>query len=138
MMGALLLFLGKDLHLFTMTFQLLKEVVHAVLDVGKRVGGAHVLLHVGHGRADLLSGSTRLLHLAQHVTQLLNLVLVFSQQGILRIFVDSGFVLDLFGAISVPESTEGFIIVVVSWRQGGNHYGLSVAAKGVFQEACEL
>lgn len=101
-MGALLLFLGKDLHLFTMTFQLLKELVHAVLDVGKRVVCCHLLLHVGHSRADLLSGGTRLLHLAQHVAQLLNLVLVFSQQGIFRIFVDSGFVLDLFGSVSVP------------------------------------
>lgn len=49
----------------------------------------------------------------QFFFQVLYLLLKLSQQSVLGIFVDSGFVLDVFSSVSVAQGANGLIVVVV-------------------------
>lgn len=65
----------------------------------------------------------------QHGLQLLDLLLVLSQKGILLILVDLGFVLDVLGTVGITERAQGLIVVVVRGRQTGHHQSFGVASQ---------
>ena len=47
----------------------------------------------------------------------------------LRIFIDARLVPDVLGSVGVAQRADGFIVVVVSRADVGNHHCLSVATK---------
>ena len=75
--------------------------------------------------------SRSLLKHLERLPQFLDLIRILSKQGVLRILVDLGLVLDVLGSSCISKGGQCLIIVVVSGRQGGNHDGLSVSTEGV-------
>ncbi len=57
----------------------------------------------------------------------------YSQVAYLRVFIDARLVLDVLGSVGIPQRADGFVQVVVSWPNVGNHDCLGVAAKRVLQ-----
>jgi len=60
-----------------------------------------------------------------------DLVTEFPDHCVLRILVDLGFILNVFGARSVSKSGKGFLCVVVGGSDSRNHDGLRVTTEGV-------
>ena len=97
---------------------------------------------------DLLAQDTVLLHdlrrvhaLLDHqelLTQLLDLVLVLTQEGVLRVLIDTGLVQNVLGAGSVTEGVHSLVIVVVCRAHVGNHNCFRVTTKGVLEETGKL
>ena len=53
----------------------------------------------------------------------------------LRVLVNLGFVLDILGAVSVTQSGDGFVIVVVRRTAVGTHHSLGIPPEGVLQQS---
>lgn len=58
--------------------------------------------------------------LLQLPPELLDFLLILPQQGILRIFIDSGIVLDVLGPVGIPQGADGLVEVIVRWADVGN------------------
>lgn len=56
----------------------------------------------------------------QLFTEFFDLLLELSQQCVLWILIDLGLVLDILSSVGVAESTNGLIVVVISWSYVGN------------------
>lgn len=55
------------------------------------------------------------LRLLDDLAQLLNLILILFEKGILRILIHSRLVLDVLGAGCVSERRQSFLVIVISW-----------------------
>ena len=67
-------------------------------------------------------------------------LLTYSPVAHLGVFIDARLVLDVLGSVGVPQRAYGFVKVVVSWPNVGNHHCLGVASKRVLHSsvsACE-
>ena len=51
----------------------------------------------------------------QFFLELFNFLLKLAQQCILGVHINSGLILDIFGTVSITESADGFIVVVICW-----------------------
>jgi len=58
-------------------------------------------------------------------------VLTYSPVAYLGVFIDARLVLDVLGSVSIPQRADGFVQVVVSWPNVGNHHCLCVASKRI-------
>jgi hypothetical protein len=76
--------------------------------------------------------------LLDDLAELLYLVLVLFEEGILGILIDSRLILDHFSTRSVSEGGQSLLIIVISWRNGSNHNGFSVTSKRILEETGEL
>lgn len=56
----------------------------------------------------------------QLFSEFFDLLLELSQQSVLWILIDLGFVLDILSSVGIAESTNGLIVVVISWSYVGN------------------
>lgn len=56
----------------------------------------------------------------QLFTEFFDLLLELSQQCVLWILIDLGFVLDILSSVGIAESANGLIVVVISWSYVGN------------------
>lgn len=70
--------------------------------------------------------------------QVLDLLLILSEQSILGVLVDAGPVLDALGPVGVAQSAQGFLIVVVSRGETGDHQCTRVSSQRVLQQPGEL
>lgn len=111
------------------SLKLLFHLFHTLL-----VFDVDVLLNFNDHR---LAVSTNLGHTVQFATrhfgklfsESCDLVVEFTDHGVLRVFVDSGLVLDVLGARCVAKSRHGFINVVISGANICDHHRLCVAAQ---------
>lgn len=74
----------------------------------------------------------------QHHFQLLNLLHILLEKGILRVFVDFGLILDEFGTTCISERAQSFIIVVICRGASCDHDGLCVTSQGILQQSGEF
>lgn len=111
---------------------------------GDVVGGIDVfeLPNVRHGLLDsrLISRALGLpaLELGEQLLELLNLIFILFEQGVLRVLVDLGLIFNSLGPRGIPQSRQGLIEIVVSGGARCNHHSLGVATKGVLQQARQL
>mmetsp|Transcript_34684 Transcript_34684/g.53167 ORF Transcript_34684/g.53167 Transcript_34684/m.53167 type:complete len:221 (+) Transcript_34684:775-1437(+) len=132
-LNAALLFLCLLLDLFFLLSEPLLELLHLLL-----VFHVHDLLHnigVAHDTSLLhqLGGVHTLVEESQLLSELHDFILIFSQEGILRVFVNLGLVLDVFGPTSITKRVHGLIEVVVSGADVGDHKCLRVSSKRVLK-----
>mmetsp|Transcript_28064 Transcript_28064/g.74220 ORF Transcript_28064/g.74220 Transcript_28064/m.74220 type:complete len:427 (+) Transcript_28064:973-2253(+) len=67
-----------------------------------------------------------------------DLVLKLADHRILGVLVDLGFVLDALRAVSVPQSAQGLVVVVVHRANASAHHRFGVAAQGILKQPREL
>lgn len=65
-------------------------------------------------------------------------LLVLSQQSVLWVFVDNGFVLDELGPARVPQSAQGLFIVIIRRGNRRDHDSLRISTEGVIQYPCQF
>jgi hypothetical protein len=64
--------------------------------------------------------------------------LEFTDHGILGIFIDSRLILDVFGTRSITKGRQGFLHIIVSRTDVGNHNGFCVTSERILKESSEL
>lgn len=74
----------------------------------------------------------------QLLLQFSNLILILSQQRILRILINLWLVFDVFGPISISQRIHRLIIVVIGRTNIGDHERLRVTSKGILQQPRKL
>ena len=89
--------------------------------------GLSTLHHAVHLH-DLFWGFT-IVERVQLFLELGDFFLVFTKEGILRIFINPRLVLDVLSAASIPQSVHRFVKVVVSGADIGNHDSLRVTTE---------
>ncbi|KOO22595.1 hypothetical protein Ctob_003354 [Chrysochromulina tobinii] len=109
----------------------------------------HLLLHLDHVLDDLIHHRAQLL-LAGFVNVLLhrraacvcqrrleprNFLLKLAKHRVLRVLVDLGLVLDVLGAVGIPQRRHRFVKIPIRRPEIGHHHGLRVPAKRVLQQA---
>lgn len=91
--------------------------------VGRHTGRKHCVEHGRNGAT-----ATLLVHL-EHGLEALNLALVLAQQRILGVLIDLGVILNVLGAIRVPQRRQRLVVVIICRTDGGDHDCLGVAAE---------
>jgi len=76
---------------------------------------------------DLIWGCTRV-ERVQLLFELSDLFLVFTEQSIFRILVNSWFVLDILRTTSIPQCVHSLVEIKISGADIGNHHGLCVTS----------
>lgn len=74
----------------------------------------------------------------QNDLQLLNLLLVLPQQGILGVLIDAGVFPDVPGPTCVAQGAEAFLVAVISLGHAHHHQGPGVPPQGVLEQPGQL
>jgi len=74
-------------------------------------------------------------HCSQFSAKLLDFLLELPQHGVLGVFVDFGFVLDVFGSVGLPQGADGFVLVNAGRAQVGAHDSAGVASQRVLKDS---
>lgn len=129
-LGFLLLKLLEDI--FLLLLDLVLHLLHLFLVFHKDdlMAGTSSSARLG-----LTSASFKVNSASRVLSELLSeagdLVTEFPDHRVLRILIDLGFILNIFGARSVSKSGKGFLSVVIGGSDGRNHDGLCVTTEGV-------
>lgn len=118
----------KDLDLLALAFEFSDELVDTLFDFVAALGLLLLLMVCDSFGSHLLIEVAALLHVGQHLSELVDLLFVLSEQGVLGVFIYLGLVLNALGSGSVPEGGEGFIEVVVGWGESSDHHCFGVAS----------
>ena len=128
--------LSLQANLFLLLVEPLLKLTHLLL-VDDHFGGGGGTRHDAHVLHDLVRCAS-LIERVQLLSKLGNFLLVLSQEGVFRIFVDPWLVLDVFGSRSIPKSVHGLIKVVVCGTDVCNHDRLGVSTERVLQQPSQF
>jgi len=65
-------------------------------------------------------------------------ILIFSQESIFWVLVNSWLVFNVLGSRSVSEGVHGFIVVVIGWTDVGDHQCFGVTTKRILEKTSKL
>ena len=110
----LILFVFQLLLKFSIIFFIFSISIHNPLLNDRRPidsNSPHIALLLNRSNSRRIHGHFTF----QHLLESINFILIFSQKGILWIFINLRFILNIFSTICISKGTQCFIIVVVGW-----------------------